>query len=82
MAQEEVVAFHRCAPWVDFGYVPGQGDAPRSQHPLYFELGLLGRECVSRLVHQLGEWCWWFRERGQVLKGLRNLKHIDRQLVR
>lgn len=79
MAQEEVVAFHRCTLGVDPGDVPSQGNAPGSQHPFHFELRLLGRQRVSDFVHQFGEEWRWLRERWQVLKGLRNLEHMYTQ---
>lgn len=52
MAQEEVVAIHGGTLGIDFGNVPSQGNAPGSQDPFYFELGLLGRKCVSDFVYQ------------------------------
>lgn len=48
-----MVAFHRCTLGVDFGDVPRQSNALGLQNPFHFELRLLGRECVSKLVYQL-----------------------------
>lgn len=73
MTEKEVIAFHWSTLGIDFADVPSQGNALGSQHPFHFELGLLGRKCVSDFVYQFRQEWWWLWERWQVLKGLNNL---------